>query len=77
MTNEELTAFVEGNCPHNLVGNRQNICSLAVSGGWRITLKFMNGDAYITNYEDYHQCQKCLTHRTPGALLSQPWRVLV
>ncbi|EMO8322099.1 Killer protein, partial [Escherichia coli] len=25
-----------------------------VSGNWRITFEFRNGDAYILNYEDYH-----------------------
>ncbi len=39
---------------HSLIGDRQNTWSLTVSGGWRITFEFHDGDAYITNYEDYH-----------------------
>lgn len=39
---------------HCLVGKRQNTWSLTVSGGWRITFEFHDGDAYITNYEDNH-----------------------
>ena len=27
---------------------------IVVTGNWRITFKFENGDAYILNYEDYH-----------------------
>ncbi|WP_282164107.1 type II toxin-antitoxin system RelE/ParE family toxin [Turicimonas muris] len=39
---------------HSLTGDREETWSLTVSGGWRITFEFRNGDAYITNYEDYH-----------------------
>nr|WP_240020863.1 type II toxin-antitoxin system RelE/ParE family toxin [Mannheimia haemolytica] len=27
---------------------------MTVNGNWRITFEFVNGDAYILNYEDYH-----------------------
>ncbi|KTD20362.1 type II toxin-antitoxin system RelE/ParE family toxin [Legionella londiniensis] len=39
---------------HELKGNRKGIWSIAVSGNWRMTFEFKNGDAYIMNYEDYH-----------------------
>ena len=39
---------------HSLKGYRQGIWSMTVSGNWRITFEFINGDAYILNYEDYH-----------------------
>ncbi|WP_340609072.1 type II toxin-antitoxin system RelE/ParE family toxin [Xenorhabdus bharatensis] len=39
---------------HELKGNRKNIWSIKVSGNWRITFKFINGDAEILNLEDYH-----------------------
>lgn len=39
---------------HSLTGDRQGTWSLTVSGGWCITFEFSDGDAYITNYEDYH-----------------------
>ena len=39
---------------HQLKGDRAGIWSVVVTGNWRITFKFENGDAYILNYEDYH-----------------------
>ncbi len=39
---------------HQLTGNRKSEWSITVSGNWRITFKFENGDAYVVNYEDYH-----------------------
>ena len=39
---------------HALKGDRENIWSVTVSGNWRITFEFIDGDAYILNYEDYH-----------------------
>lgn len=39
---------------HSLKGDRQGVWSMTVSGNWRITFEFINGDAYILNYEDYH-----------------------
>ncbi|PHM71792.1 type II toxin-antitoxin system RelE/ParE family toxin [Xenorhabdus sp. KJ12.1] len=39
---------------HELKGNRKNIWSIKVPGNWRITFKFINGDAEILNLEDYH-----------------------
>lgn len=39
---------------HALKGDRENLWSVTVSGNWRITFEFIDGDAYILNYEDYH-----------------------
>ena len=39
---------------HQLKVDRAGIWSVVVTGNWRITFKFENGDAYILNYEDYH-----------------------
>lgn len=39
---------------HELSGNLKGIYAVDVSGNWRITFKFIDGDAYIVNYEDYH-----------------------
>ncbi|MCL9669494.1 type II toxin-antitoxin system RelE/ParE family toxin [Rosenbergiella epipactidis] len=39
---------------HALKGTRKGIWSIAVTGNWRITFEFKDGDAYIINYEDYH-----------------------
>ena len=39
---------------HPLKGNRKGIWSITVNGNWRITFEFIDGNAYIVNYEDYH-----------------------
>ena len=39
---------------HELKGKRRGQYSVWVSGNWRITFRFRNGDAYDVNYEDYH-----------------------
>lgn len=39
---------------HPLKGQRKGIWSISVSGNWRITFRFENGNAHIVNYEDYH-----------------------
>ncbi len=39
---------------HELSGNRGGTWSLTVSGNWRVTFRFNDGDAEIVNYEDYH-----------------------
>ncbi|AWY01571.1 Killer protein [Marinomonas primoryensis] len=39
---------------HPLKGNRDGIWSITVNGNWRITFEFVDGNAYILNYEDYH-----------------------
>ena len=39
---------------HQLKGRKAGIWSIKVSGNWRLTFAFEDGDAYIVNYEDYH-----------------------
>ena len=39
---------------HELKGNRKGIWSISVSGNWRITFEFIDGNIFIVNYEDYH-----------------------
>ncbi|AYA42111.1 type II toxin-antitoxin system RelE/ParE family toxin [Xenorhabdus nematophila] len=39
---------------HPLTGDRRNQLTITVSGNWRVTFEFIDGDAYIVNYEDYH-----------------------
>jgi len=39
---------------HALKGTRKGQFSVRVSGNWRVTFEFKNGDAYVVNYEDYH-----------------------
>jgi proteic killer suppression protein len=39
---------------HQLGGDRRGIWSARVSGNWRVTFRFTEGDAEIVDYEDYH-----------------------
>lgn len=39
---------------HPLKGTRKGIWSISVSGNWRLTFQFENGNIHILNYEDYH-----------------------
>lgn len=39
---------------HKLTGNRKDTWSIRVTGNWRITFRFENGDAHDVNLEDYH-----------------------
>ena len=39
---------------HPLKGNKQGIWSITVSGNWRVTFEFTDGNVFIVNYEDYH-----------------------
>jgi len=39
---------------HPLKGERKGLWAISVSGNWRITFEFRDGNAYVVNYEDYH-----------------------
>ena len=39
---------------HQLKGDRHPQWSLSVSGNWRLTFEFEDGNVHILNYEDYH-----------------------
>ncbi len=39
---------------HPLKGDRKGTYAVSVSGNWRITFGFANGDATGVNLEDYH-----------------------
>jgi toxin HigB-1 len=39
---------------HELKGDRSGVWSVTVQANWRITFRFIDGDAEIVNYEDYH-----------------------
>lgn len=43
-----------GSLLHPLKGNRKGHWAVKVSGRWRVTFQFINGDAYAVNYMDYH-----------------------
>ncbi len=39
---------------HQLKGPRKGTQAVWVSGNWRITFRFVEGDAEVVDYEDYH-----------------------
>jgi proteic killer suppression protein len=39
---------------HQLKGRAKNRWSISVSGNWRLTFEFLDGDVHVLNYEDYH-----------------------
>lgn len=39
---------------HELRGERQRYYSVRVSGNWRVTFRFEDGDAIDVDYVDYH-----------------------
>jgi proteic killer suppression protein len=39
---------------HPLKGEMRGRWSITVSGNWRVTFTFQDGNAYILDYEDYH-----------------------
>ena len=39
---------------HMLKGNLAGVWSVTVSGNWRISFRFEDGNAYIVDYQDYH-----------------------
>ena len=39
---------------HELTGDRRGTWSVTVQANWRITFRFVDGDAEDVDYEDYH-----------------------
>ncbi len=39
---------------HPLKGELAGRWSITVSGNWRVTFEFREGNAYVLDYEDYH-----------------------
>ncbi len=39
---------------HPLKGEQVGRWSITVSGNWRVTFEFIDGNAYVLDYEDYH-----------------------
>ena len=39
---------------HTLKGKLKGRWSVVVSGNWRLTFEFRDGDVYLLGYEDYH-----------------------
>ncbi len=39
---------------HRLKGKLKGRWSITVSGNWRLTYEFQEGNVYLPDYEDYH-----------------------
>ena len=39
---------------HSLKGDKKELYSVKVNGNWRITFTFIDGNAYVVDYQDYH-----------------------
>jgi len=39
---------------HQLKGKMKSLWSVRVSGNWRITFRFMDGNVFVVDYQDYH-----------------------
>lgn len=39
---------------HQLKGDKQDLWSVTVNGNWRVTFYFVEQDAYLVDYRDYH-----------------------
>jgi len=39
---------------HPLKRARDGVWSISVSGNWRVTFEFIDGNAFLLDYEDYH-----------------------
>jgi proteic killer suppression protein len=39
---------------HKLTGDKKDQYAVKVSGNWRVFFKFIDGDACIVGYDDYH-----------------------
>ncbi len=43
-----------GSFLHQLSGYKKSLHAVKVSGNWRVFFEFIDGDAYIVDYDDYH-----------------------
>lgn len=39
---------------HPLTGDMKGRWAITISGNWRVTFEFRDGNAYVLDYEDYH-----------------------
>jgi proteic killer suppression protein len=52
--NEILDINYPGSNLHKLHGDKKDHYAVNVSGNWRIFFEFIDGDAYVIDYDDYH-----------------------
>lgn len=43
-----------GSYLHKLSGDKKGQFSVRVSGNWRVFFEFIDGDAYVVDYDNYH-----------------------
>ena len=43
-----------GSYLHSLSGDKKGQYAVRVSGTWRLFFEFIDGDAYVVDYDDYH-----------------------
>ncbi len=43
-----------GSCLHQLSGDKKGKYAVKVSGNWRVFFEFIEGEAYVVDYNDYH-----------------------
>jgi toxin HigB-1 len=43
-----------GSYLHQLSGDKKGFHAVKVSGNWRLFFQFIDGDAYLVEYGDYH-----------------------
>jgi proteic killer suppression protein len=51
--NEVKDMNYPGSDLHRLTGNKQGQYAVKVSGNWRIFFEYVEGDAYIVDYDDF------------------------
>lgn len=39
---------------HSMKGSESSRWSIWINGNWRLAFKFIDGHAYVLDYEDYH-----------------------
>jgi toxin HigB-1 len=49
-----LDLYLPGFDCHQLAGARKGAWSITLTGNWRITFRFADGDAFDVDLEDYH-----------------------
>jgi len=43
-----------GSSLHQLSGDKKGFYAVKVSGNWRVFFQFIDSDAYVVDYDDYH-----------------------
>ncbi|MCH8010954.1 MAG: type II toxin-antitoxin system RelE/ParE family toxin [Candidatus Marinimicrobia bacterium] len=51
---DRVPGYLDRYSLYPLKGSRENTWSIPISGNWRLTFKFEDGNAHIVNYEDNH-----------------------